>query len=112
MFRFFQHGDDAAATKAASVLRLPKVVPISAVKRCSLSSAAIGITVIVVAEGVRTTDPSSCFDLPEATFVQDEEDQAHQHGSVTSSIKPDLANDPMLSEAGLVKMKDRFCRMY
>ena len=44
----------------------------------------------LVAEGVRTTDPSSCFDLPEATFVQDEEDQAHQHGSVTSSIRQDI----------------------
>lgn len=79
-----------------------------------MSAASVGATDVVPASGSAIPNPSSASSLPEAVLIHEGEEQAPagQSGSVTIGIKPDLVNDPMLTDAEVEKMKGHFSSLF
>ena len=74
------------------------------------SAASVGTTDATPTNGGVVPDPSSTLSLPEAVLVHYGEKQARtgQWESATSGVKPELVDDPLLTDAEVRKMKEYF----
>ena len=78
------------------------------------SAASVGTTDATPTSGGVVPDPSSTLSLPEAVLVHYGEKQARtgQWESATSGVKPELVDDPLLTDAEVKKMKEYFSGLF
>ena len=78
------------------------------------SAASVETTDAAPIGGGVVPSPSSASSLPEAVLAHDGEEQALEgrQESATSGIKPELVDDPLLTDAEVKKMKEYFSGLF